>query len=234
MNLSIIYYSACRISDRFGDAVRAELVRAVAGRFPIISVMHKPIDFGDIRVVVGDVVPSIAQVYRNILIGCEMATTAFCAFAEDDTCYVPEHFDYRPEPDVFAYNEHRYVITKRVINGRSEAIFYFRTRTQMAQGICSRDLMIDALTEKFARYPDPPLDTNVAKKAGFGEPGRYEKNLKLSPRKMVRFPWTDRPNVTWNAKPSLMGRRQWKATDRIVTDLPPWGPADALWQRIHG
>lgn len=235
-SLSIIYYTSNRIADGFANAVRDRLLRSAAARFPIICVSHKPIDFGDTRVVVGDVVASIAQVYRNILAGCMAAQTEWCAAAEDDSLYVPEHWEYRPSHDTFAYNEHRFVITRRRSDdGRSRTAFYYaRPRTQMAQGIFHRQLMIDALTEKFARYPNPPESTDVAKKAGWGEPGRYERNLGLTPRKIERFKWTERPNVTWNHSDSLMGRRAVKPDDVIAQSIEPWGEANELWRQVYG
>ena len=235
-DLAILYYSACKIHESFAQAVRAELVRSIAGRYPIVSITHRPTDFGDVRIVVGDVTPSIAQVYKNILTGCYAATTTYCAAAEDDSLYVPEHWEFRPPLDTFAYNERRAVITRRLSSDgiRREAIFYERPRTQMAMGIFSRTLMIEALEEKFAKYPEPPLDTTVAKKAGWGEPGRYEKNLKLTPRKIRRQPWTSRFNVTVNHAQSLMGRRALQPDDHVFEWANPWGNADDLWRRIHG
>jgi len=235
-DLTILYYTCNRIHERFASAVRAELTTSVADRFPIICVSHCPVDFGDVRIVVGDVPQSIAQVYRNILIGCQAATTTFCAAAEDDALYVPEHFDFRPPRDTFCYNEQRWILSRRLAadGQHREGHYFFNPRTQMAQGIFSRDLMIEALVEKFARYPNPPRETTIAKKAGFGEPGRYEKNLQLAPRKLARFKWTERPNVIVNHSESLMGRRQARAEHPSCTELKPWGSADDLWRRIHG
>lgn len=234
-DLTILYYSACRISDRFADAVRAELVRSAAGRFQIVCVSHKPIEFGDVRIVVGDVQQSIARVYLNILEGCNVATTRYCAAAEDDTLYTREHFDYRPSLDTFAYNEHRVVLTRRVAaNGRREAFYFDNPRTQMAQGIFSRALMIETLEERFAKHPNPPLDTTIAKKAGFGEPGRYEKNLGLPCRKLERFKWASYPNVVINHAASLMGRRAYRDDMPTWDTVEPWGNATELWRRIVG
>lgn len=235
-DLTILYYSASRIAYGFADAVRMELVRSIDGRFPVVSITHQPVAFGDERIVVGDVTPSIVQVYYNILAGCRVATTKYCASAEDDCLYTSAHWDYRPSLDTFAYNEHRVVLTRRLSDDgkRREAFFYARPRTQMAMGIYPRELMIEALTEKFTRYPNPPLDTTIAKKAGFGEPGRYEKNLGLTPRKLERFKWTAFPNVTINHGDSLMGRRKVNHDDILATDVPPWGEANALWESIVG
>lgn len=235
VSLSVLYYSACRIAEPFAAAVRAELVRSLQGRYPIISITHKPVDFGNVRIVVGDVTPSIVQVYFNILAGCEAADTTHCASAEDDCLYTSAHWDYRPPLDTFAYNEHRVILTRRLSadGSRREAFYAFNPRTQMAQGIFSRQLMIDTLREKCAAYPHPPLDTNIAKKAGWGEPGRYEKNLKLTPRKLERFKWTAQPNITINHG-GLMGRRAIRLDMPTWDTLEPWGNADELWRRIVG
>ena len=223
------------IADKFATIVRDELARSLGRRFPVVSITHRPVAFGDERIVVGDVTPSIVQVYFNILAGCRAATTEYCASAEDDCLYTSDHWDYRPSLDTFAYNEHRVVLTRRLSdNGkRRQAFFYARPRTQMGMGIYPRELMIEALTEKFARYPNPPLDTTIAKKAGFGEPGRYEKNLGLTRRKLERFKWTAQPNVTINHG-GLMGRRKVNPGDTIYRSVEPWGEANALWDRIHG
>lgn len=240
-DLGIIYYSACRITHRFADAVRFELLaslRACFGELPAIAcVTHAYIgEFGTKNIVVSGVVPSIAQVYRNVLLGAQALSTMYVAFAEDDTLYVPEHWTYRPALDTFAYNERRAVLTRRLsTDGRSrEALYFENPRTQMAMGICSRELLIETLTERFAKHPNPPFDTDVAKKAGWGEPGRYEKNLGLPRRKLERFPWTERPSVTVNHAESLMGRRAYRPDMRQYTDVEPWGNATALWNRIHG
>lgn len=235
-DLTLIYYTANVIAERFAVAVQSELLAATRDQYPIVCVSHKPTDFGDVRIVVGDQPRSIAQVYRNILVGCRAATTPYVAFCEDDTLYSAGHFSHRPALDVFAYNEHRYVLTRRLSadGKRREAFYYYRPRTQMAMGLCARRLMIDTLEERFAKHPDPPLDTNVAKKAGWGEPGRYERNLKLTPRKLERIKWSNFPNVTFNHAESLMGRRRVNPDDEVCDWLPLWGKADDLWQRIHG
>ena len=246
-DLTILFYTCHRISAYFAGQVRRALMAVTTA--PIVAVsqngtlrdeLEMSADFTSrlvcqpLRV---EAPPSIVQVYRNALLAAQRAETTFVAFCEDDTLYVPEHFTaYRPELDVFAYNEHRLVLTRRLAaDGRSrEAIYFANPRTQMAMGLCARELLIDTLTERFAKHPDLPLDTTVAKKAGVGEPGRYEKNLGLPPRKLTRFKWTAQPNVTVNHSASLMGRRAIKPHFEIFEIVEPWGSADALWRRIHG
>ena len=245
-DLTVIFYTANRIPVRFQVAVMEELRRSLAfyGRVPIVAVSQGSLASAaavnatlrpDVLFAVGELPPSSAQVYRNILMGCEAAETPYVACCEDDTLYVPEHFTYRPADDTFAYNERRVVLTRELSadGRRREAFYYFRPRTQMAMGICRRELMIETLRERFAKYPEPPLDTTVAKKAGWGEPGRYEKNLGLPRRPIERRAWTERPNVTFNHG-GLMGRRRVNPDDVRYATVEPWGEANWLWERIHG
>lgn len=245
MDLTLIYYTANRIDYAFMHAVRAELFKCFCGDDwddpvniakcpPIVTVTQKPDQWGR-NICVGNIGASIYNVYRQVLIGARAAQTEFVACCEDDTLYAPSHFAYRSAPDTFAYDRSRWVITRRLSDDgkRREAFFYWRERTQMAMCIAPRALLIETLEEKFAKYPVPPVSTDVAKRAGWGEPGRYEKNLGLTLRKREYFD-SPEPSITFNHSDSLMGRRKVNKDDIICTDLPPWGNANDLWMRIHG
>lgn len=245
-DLTLLYYTCHRIDRGFAGRVRRALAAVTSDPIVAISQNGTSHDEMDISAdFAGRLVrwpihveaqPSIAHVYRNVLLAASVAETDFVAFCEDDCLYVAEHFTYRPAPDVFAYNEHRVVLTRRLADdGRSRVgIFFENPRTQMAMGICSRSLLIETLTERFTKHPHPPLDTNIAKKAGWGEPGRYEKNLGVTRRKLERFKWTTQPNVTINHVDSLMGRRAYRSDMPTYDAVEPWGNADDLWNRIHG
>lgn len=243
-DLTLLYYTANQIDYAFMHRVRAELPANVIGdqddgaeafeRLPrIVTVTQQPDQWG-CNICVGEIGPSIYNCYQQILIGARAATTPFVACVEDDSLYVPEHFTYRPRADVFAYNVNRWVITRRLSDDRRSrtAFFYWRRRTQMAQCIAPRALLIETLEERFAKFPDPVPDP-LAKAAGWGEPGRYERLLGLPPRRFEHFE-TAQPNVTFNHARGLMGRRQTQPTDTVCDDLPPWGEANPLWDRIHG
>lgn len=248
-DLTLLYYTANRIDYHFAKNVVVELKRSAPAEAPVVAVSHSR----------GGVVPvlehlfgwetennrldmsfaygrpfSIWQVYQNVLMGAKAAATPFVACCEDDTLYAPAHFTYRPAADTFAYDLSRWVITReRADDARSRvAKFYWRERHQMAMCIAPRLLLIETLEERFAKYP-VEVPHAVAKRTGWGEPGRYEKNLGLAPRKMEYFRAAE-PSVTFNHGESLMGRRRVNPGDIIVDDLPPWGNADALWKRIHG
>jgi hypothetical protein len=222
-DLTLLYYSASRIDQRFQTAVIAELASVRPLGAELETLFQPP-----------ETACSIWQVYRNVLCLAKRATTAYVACCEDDTVYSASHFASRPPHDTFAYDRNRWVITRRVnpVTRTFDTIFYWRQRHQMAMCIAPRELLIDTLEERFAKYPEP-VPHAVAKATGWGEPGRYEKNLGLTPRRMEYFDAPE-PSVTFNHKHSLMGVRQWKETDNIVHELAPWGRADALWSRIHG
>lgn len=233
-DITILYYTANRISEHFGWEVRMRLLRMhIEFQRQLVSVSHKPIGRGWDSIIVGDKPPSIWQTYQNILIGAKAATTPYIACCEDDTLYAPGHFMYRPPLDTFAYNHMRYVITRKAgEDGKREAFYYFRERTQMAMCIAPRELLIETLEERFAKYPTP-VPHEIAKKTGWGEPGRYEKNLGLTPRKLEYFR-SAQPNVTFNHGDSLMGRRAVKPDDILAQSIEPWGEANALWNAVYG
>ena len=232
-DLTLVYYTANRISQHFAMAVRQALMDTTRGLYPIVSVSHKPLTFGE-NICVGDPLPSIWQVYVNILIGAKAARTPYVACCEDDSLYVAEHFAHRPALDTVAYNSNRWVITRRLSadGKRREPFYYWRQRTQMAQCIAPRALLIETLEARFAKYPEP-VPHQVAKKSGWGEPGRYERNLGLPPVKLTHFR-THQPNITFNHSESLMGRRRVNPDDLLADVLEPWGDAVSLWERVHG
>lgn len=233
-DLTIAYYSASRIADGFATAVRDELLRSVAGRYPMVSVTmgELPQDWPGRKVCVGEQLgpPSIYNCYRQLLSCAKLAQTPHIAAAEDDTVYGPEHWCYRPARNVFGYDRSRWVLTRP--HRHWDAFFYWRERAQLAMLIAPRELLIDALEERFARWPQWISDAE-AKCCAWGEPGRYEKNQKLTLRTREYFDAAG-PSVTVNHGVSLMGIRQVQPTDTICAELAPWGKAEDLWRRLHG
>jgi hypothetical protein len=224
-NLTILYYTANRIDERFASNVRESLshIRRAGGfMVPTISVSQRRIDFGQ-NICVGDIGASVYNVYKQILIGAKEVKTQFTACAEDDTLYCAEHFTMRPSPNTFAYNMNRWIIDPN-------PVFRYRNRTGMCMCIVETQLLVDTLEERFAAYPDP-LDGKLIN--GWGEPGRYERNLHLPTVKMEHFK-TVEPCVHFNHKQSLRGVRSKNPSDILKDELPPWGTAKNLWESIHG
>ena len=223
-DLTVLYYSSNRISDFFADNVRNHLLEALPLNTPIISITHRPIKFG-FNICVGDVGISAWNIYYQIYLGAKEATTKYVTCCEDDSLYVPEHFDYRPKDDEFAYNVNRGNVNKK-------EYFFRRNRPGMCMCIAPTKLMIDTLELRMQKYPREQYSKDVKIKY-YGEPGRYEQELGLPFVKRVHFK-TNIPSLTFNHRPSYGGVRAPLKTDLVSKEIPYWGKAEDLWRRIHG
>lgn len=224
-DLTLVYYSACKISDFFANNIRYPLWKySTRKNVPIVSVTQKPIDFGE-NICVGDIGISVWNIYYQILLGAKSAKTKFIACCEDDSLYTSNHFSFRPREDEFAYNVHRW-------NVQSNLYYYRSNRPGMCMCVAPRDLMIQTLEIRLEKYPKE-LCANTKHIQYFGEPGRYESQLGLPIVK--RFHFTTRtPTLTFNHRPSYGGARRLLTTDVLKDELPYWGKSSDLWRRIHG
>ena len=89
-DLTVIYYTACKLNEPFASNVRRQLKSAI-GDLPLISVSKKPLDFGK-NICDKGTKRSVVAVYQAVLKGAKEAGTKYVALAEDDALYTPEHF----------------------------------------------------------------------------------------------------------------------------------------------
>lgn len=220
---TIIYYTCNRISDFFANNVKSRLLE-LAGDIPIISVSHKPIDFGN-NICLGDIGISVYNIYKQIFIGAQQAKTKYVICCEDDCIYTPEHFDYIPPDDIFYYNENNWVVDPNYG-------FFWHRGGNMSNCIANTKLLVDTLELRFQKFPDfMPRE----KCSGFSEPGRHEHYLGLPIVKMQLFK-TIIPTLTFNHRPSCGGMRKLMNYQKgTVTEvIEPWGRGKDLWETIHG
>jgi hypothetical protein len=92
---TIIYYTSNREDPEFEKRVQENILK-VCGKLPIISVSHKPIDFGK-NICVGDVGTSGFNMFRQVQIACTEAKTPFVISAEADCLYPPDYFTFIPQ-----------------------------------------------------------------------------------------------------------------------------------------
>lgn len=219
-DLTLLYYTANKIPDGFADNVRRDLWNVTKGEIPIISISQKPIVFGE-NICVGDIGSSSYNVYRQILIGAHKAKTKYIACCEDDTLYNWEHFETRPEDDIFFYNINRWILERY-------GLYRYRNRTTMCGCIAATELMISILETRFKKYPvDPCIGLP------FGEPGRVEARLRL-PMPLKFYFRTASPILTFNHGFGLGRPRKSHELDIQQPELHPWGNASSLWRKIHG
>jgi len=222
-DLTIIYYTACRLNEPFASNVRRQLKSAI-GDLPLISVSKKPLDFGK-NICDKDTKRSVVSVYQAVLRGAKEATTKYVALAEDDALYPPEHFQrFLPPEDTFAYNLTRW----NIYTWSRPPIFSIKYRRTLSSLIAPRKLLIEALEERFAKYPDT---TKIPLK-WMGEPGRnkYEKNLKVTQRKAIDF-YTYSPVIVFSHPKSFgyefQGTKK-RANAIRALELPYWGTAQKV------
>jgi|CXWL01.1.fsa_nt_gi glycosyltransferase involved in cell wall biosynthesis len=221
-DLTIIYYTANHISDYFMANTQRLLLEAV-GDTPIISVSHKPMKFGH-NICVGDIGRSTYNLYKQILIGAREAKTKYVAMAEDDTIYSKEHFAYRPPNEqTFAYDINKWSI----FSWEKKPVFSFRARKSMSSLIVSTNALVKTLEERYAKYPvfeEIPKDIY---KYYWGEPGRFENHLGITPLKKEEFS-SPVPNIIFSTSEALgyqqLGRRK-AHTDVTKDEVAPWGSA---------
>lgn len=222
MDATILYYTANQPNRPFVDYVCEHLIQ-MAGNIPILSISQKPMQLGT-NICVGDIGYSVYNVYKQIWIGTQAATTDYVICCEDDTLYPAEHFACRPPSGTFGYNVNRYWLEP---NG----LCWPSPRVVLGACVVERDLMVEALSERLERYPDPLMDRRQT--AGWQEPGRQDTAMGWTPRSMTTFK-TDTPVVSFNHRGSLGGHRRRPPTDAMVDTLTGWGNGRALLNRLMG
>lgn len=215
-DLTLLYYTCNVIEEPFGENVRKHLL-SITKDMPLISISHKPLSFGENIVVEGFEVLAY-NIYRQILIGAKAAKTKYLACCEDDCLYHLDHFKLRPIENAFLYNSNRWHVNRNT--------YFHRNRIGMFTCIAPRQLVIDTLETRFAKYKEPIVMRH------FGEPGRYEPIIGLPAVKMEIIS-SELPILTFNHRTSIGGKRKFLPNDTFKEELPLWGKSEILWDKFY-
>ncbi len=174
-DITIIMLTANRVPKKWAEFHKQKLIEA-AGNSPIITISKEPLDWG-INILQTEPY-GISNIYFQLLRGAKMATTDYIGVAEDDALYPREHFEYRPPMDTFAYNQNRFNLF-----AWGKPTYSWKNRMGNFTLIAPRKLLIEALEERFKKYP------NGTRGRSIGELGRanVENNFGLTPRKSSWF-----------------------------------------------
>jgi hypothetical protein len=225
-DITVIYYSANLLDEPFFTNVQKQIIEASCGA-PIISVTHKPINFGT-NICVGELPISPISIYKQVLIGAREAKTKYVVMAEDDILYSKEHFFYPIDrDDVIYFNVNRWML----FTWKPHIGFSLNGRKINGGMFTSRDYLVDALEERYAKYPDESkINVNA-----WGEPGRYDDVLKVTLRNTQDVK-SDIPIVQFNHPKSLcyksLGTKKKVGSER-VQDLPYWGNAIDVFNKFY-
>ena len=219
-DLTIVYITANHINEHFARNIRRQLLLA-KGDYPLISVSHKPIEFGK-NLVVGEIERCKLNIYKQLLIGAKAAKTKYIAIAEDDVLYSPGHFSqHRPKDDRVAYNMNRWSMYTW-----KDPVFALKQRRTNTNLIAPRQLFVRALEERFDKYPNPDKQTMDR----WAETGRYENRLGVTVQKTENF--TSYQPIIVFSHPEALGYLNLGERKRLnpirAFQLPYWGTAQAI------
>ena len=170
-DLTLLLTTANRLPEETAERLRAYLLEVTGGRYPIVSVSQRPIDFGH-NICVGEIGQSKYNEYWQLHIGAQAIETVYTAVVDDDTLYSLNHFEHRPAPGVFWY-ETNYWFCQDGLN------HYWRIANRHQNGggmwgcIAMTETLCGNLAARFTRYPVDPLIPH-RKTIWWGEPGIQE------------------------------------------------------------
>lgn len=215
-DLTVIYLTANKLPERFALTQREYLLQAAKG-YRIITVSPIDIHFGDGWVVdMGK--KSHANMYFQLLRAAQFVKTPYIATAEDDVFYAKEHFNfYRPPQDAVAYDMSRWSLFTW------NPVYNLKQRVSNCMLIAPRDYLIAALEERFSKYNPDNFPPHLV-----SEIGRYEKNLGITPRNMVKV-YAEVPSIQFNHPNGTDSTEQRKRMGQLKAhDIPFWGKAEEL------
>lgn len=194
-DLTVIYLTANEVPEHWVEFQLKHLLHAI-GNSPLITVSRKPMSLGENIIDTG--VRSYWNMYVQLLRASLMADTPFVAVAEDDTLYTREHFaDFRPPMDKVSYDRSRWSLFTW------DNMYCMRQRISNCSLIAPRELLIKALTERKAKYPNGCPDNLL------GEIGR--------PIVERRMGVTLRGSVEWYCRNPIVQLNHPAGTDKRVT-----------------
>lgn len=223
-DLTIIFLTVNRVPKQWA-AYHLDVLKKAIGKASVISITKEPMDFG--LNIIQDEPEGAANIYRQMLRAAKIADTPFLAMAEDDTLYSPEHFNmFRPPLDTFAYNMNRWSIFTW-----GEPMYSLRYRKSNCSAILPRVATIEALEERFAKFPNGMPD----KLAGEIGRGMVERNLGVTVRKTVEW-YSYEPVVQFNHDfgiDHLQTSHRKRHSPVRAFDIPYWGKAAELVKRFN-
>jgi hypothetical protein len=212
--MTVVYYTGNGDYPRLEQAVRDTIARNCQG-LPIVSVSHKPLDFG-INICVGPIEQSPEHVYMQLRLGAMAARTRFVAVCEADTLYPPEFFRLSPRrTNTYYYPSTGYITWKNysdVFNGK---VMHELT------GIVARDHLlriVSALQEKWAA---------ILKLQAAGHESRI--NIPHIVKRMGSSVHADLgPVVTLKTDLGMHWVSPHIHRQRLL-EIPPWGSIQDVW-----
>lgn len=204
-NTTILYYTSNREKPEFEKKIQENLLK-VCGDLPIISISHKPIDLGT-NICVGDVGASGYNMFRQVLIGCETATTKFVISAEADCLYPPDYFTFIPSKDDICYRDKNLYVM-----GDKRDYFFKKEEGATHAQIVGREYYIKRLKELFKDAPQWSVEEKNFPKERHRKEDIFDK---------IEYWTSNNPIVQIKTRDSM---RRYTHSDRTpIYEIPYWG-----------
>jgi hypothetical protein len=220
-DLTVIYLTINKLPQKWTN-YHLNVLKEAIGNCPVISISRIPIDFG--TNIIQEPSENKSNIFRQMLKGAMLAKTDFVAIAEDDVLYPKEHFKLRPKLNEFGYNMHRWWL-----HTWDEPVYSMKRTLVNSTLIAPRKLLIEALQERFDKYPDGK-NPEMA-----GELGKSDRKLGVTIRNVrelysnvgvVQF---DHDYFYGNDVEGAIERRHTKRPKPIkAIEIPKWGKAEDL------
>lgn len=220
-----------RLPDDWKKFHQEKLLEAI-GDMPLVVMSRIPTNLVGINLI-QDQPPSKENIFYQMMRGLREVKTKYFAIVEDDCVYPRSHFELRPPEDTFLYNQHRWSLyTWNPIYSLKN---WIKTNATL---IAPTKLALDLLEERFAKYPMG----NKMPVGMCGELGVYEKDLGLTPRKVITVN-SEEPVVQLDTdfftvhdpKKESIERRHTKHLGTIKAySIPIWGNAEELTKYFNG
>jgi len=220
-DLTAIYLTVNKLPQGWVDYHKKILLEAIDGYADLITVSRKKMDMPGINLIQDGKICA-SNIYRQMLRAAKLAKTKYIAVVEDDSLYHRQHFEwFRPKDDEFAYNMSRWAVFTW-----GKPTYFWRDRLSNLTLLAPTKLTIEALEERFKKYPDGTPEHRT------GELGkdRIEDKLGLTKRKFVKY-MTTIPVINLNHIYSLDPReRNMRKRMSLLRcyDVPYWGRAEEI------
>lgn len=206
---TVIYYTSNQEDEPFAQKIRNKLL-ATIGNLPLISVSQKPLPGFGTNICVGEVGVSGHNLFRQIQVGLEAATTPFVISAEADCLYPHAYFEFTP-PDldnVYRY-DNLYILWK--FYGQVRKKFRRKAHSEGAQ-IIGREHLLYAIRNALR---DRPQWNRRIDHGSYVTRRIYHGNY--------RFFHGDIPVISVKTDKGLNGQRTGVENEPGLYELPFWG-----------
>lgn len=238
MEKTVIYLTNNIIDPKIMALCQDNILKSI-GDCRLISVSHKPIDFGE-NIVTGVLPHSSLSICLQTREALKIITTKYVAIAEHDCLYTPEHFGFIPPDENYWYNDNVYFM--QIDDGLFSRKKGRRANSQLT---CtteamrkSIDLRIEIMSNPdwLKRYPvgrvgeAGAMNPDHAKRLASAIPAHSKSRELLYTyiKDFIGEDWSSKtPNIDIRHNDNFTKRR--RGSDRTF-NLAPWGTLkDVLW-----